>query len=267
MQWNFAIAVCFAEQKKECHLLRFKTACAAAVTWAVLGTSVWAQSAAETVLQSLVKDFAATGVTITQGSKSVADGSAEWRNVVLAMPRVKGQLKLDFIRAVEQADGSFVVEYPKQMTGVLRPVAGLGPLNVMATGDVSHTVSSAARGAVHVISTDQVLGVLNGANPSSTTTMTLTDFTLEHTADRGVPLRIDRIRDWLFSGVLDVDMKGGFAVLDKLVALGDMSASQAGVARTMVGGFTTQGPDGEDHLRMRVDVRKNGAILINGNPF
>lgn len=244
-----------------------RTICVATATWAVLATPLWAQSAAETVLQSFVKDLASTGVTVTQGSKSVSEDSVEWRNVVLSMPRVNGRLQLGFVRAVEQADGSFVVEYPRLMTGTLAPVAGLAPLNLVATGDVLHTVSSAGRGAVHNISTQSVSGVLNGSDPKTYTTLTVTDFKLEHTADRGVPLQLNRIRDILFSGVFEVDMKGGLGVLDRLVSLRKVSTSQASVARAMIGGVTTQGPDGDDHLKLRVDVRENGAILLNGNPF
>jgi hypothetical protein len=153
------------------------------------------------------------------------------------------------------------------MTGTLAPVAGLAPLNLVATGEVKHLVSSSERGAVHKISTDGVSGVLNGSDPATYTTLKIKNFALEHTADRGVPLQLNRIRDILFSGVFEVDMKGGFAVLDRLVDLGRVQQSQADFARTMVSGFTTQGAEGDDHLQLRVDVRENGAILKNGNPF
>lgn len=222
--------------KKEYHLAQLRTVCVAALVWVALSAPVWAQSAVEKVLQSIVKDFAATGVTVKQGSKSFSEGAVEWRNVMLSMPRVTGQLKLGFVRVVEQPDSTFVIEYPRMMTGRFAPVAGLSPLNLVTTGAVSHSVSSAKRGAVHKISTDSVSGVLSGTNPTSYTTLNPADFALEHTADRGVPLRLDRIRDWLFSGVLEIDVKGGFAVLDKLVALGEVSTFQANVVRTMVGG-------------------------------
>lgn len=204
---------------------------------------------------------------IKQGSKSVSENTVEWRDVVVSLPRVKGALKLGFIRSVEQADGSFVIEYPRMMTGTLAPVAGLAPLNLVATGEVKHLVPSAERSAVHKISTDGVSGVLNGSDSATYTTLKIKNFALEHTADRGVPLQLNRIRDILFSGVFEVDMKGGFAVLDRLVDLGRVQQSQADFARTMVSGFTTQGADGDDHLQLRVDVRENGAILKNGNPF
>lgn len=259
--------MCFAKEKKECILVHLRTACIALLAWASVATPIWAQSKAEAVLQSFVRDFATTGVSVTQGSKSVAQDAVEWRDVVVSMPRVKGNLKLGFIRSVEQADGSFVIEYPRMVTGTLAPVAGLAPLNLVATGEVLHLVSSAERGAVHKISTDSVSGVLNGADPASYTTVKIKNFALDHTADRGVPLQLNRIRDILFSGVFELDMKGGFAVLDRLVDLRKVSTSQADIARTMVRGFTTQGADGTDHLQLRVDVRENGAILINGNPF
>ena len=95
----------------------------------------------------------------------------------------------------------------------------------------------------------------------------MTEFVLSHTDDVGVPLQLKRIRDIPMSGKLAVDIKGGLGVLDRLVSLGQVSAQQSEVARTVIGMFAVKGSGGDDHLMFSAQVRENGAMLINGNPF
>jgi len=66
-------------------------------------------------------------------------------------------------------------------------------------------------------------------------------------------------------GSVQVDLKGGLALLDTLANLGLVPPQQAGLARMMLPSFTVQGPDGDDHLISEIQSRADGAILVNGN--
>lgn len=67
-------------------------------------------------------------------------------------------------------------------------------------------------------------------------------------------------------GTVDLDLKGGIGLLDKLVALGLVPADQGEMVKMMSGMFTLPGGDGSDHLTSKIEMKEGGSILVNGNP-
>jgi hypothetical protein len=65
------------------------------------------------------------------------------------------------------------------------------------------------------------------------------------------------------TGILDLQLVGGNALLDKLVAMGLLPEEQAGGARMMMGLFARPG-DGPDTLNSTLEINEQGHILANG---
>jgi Uncharacterized protein conserved in bacteria (DUF2125) len=65
-------------------------------------------------------------------------------------------------------------------------------------------------------------------------------------------------------GQINLDLKGGFGLLDKLSALGLVQPDQAMMVRAMSGMFTVPGGEGNDHLVSKIEMQAGGAILANG---
>ncbi|MEM7439664.1 MAG: DUF2125 domain-containing protein [Pseudomonadota bacterium] len=65
-------------------------------------------------------------------------------------------------------------------------------------------------------------------------------------------------------GELNLDLKGGLGLVDKLVGIGLLPAEQAQMAKMMSGMFTVPGGDGPDHLTSKIEMKEGGAILANG---
>lgn len=65
-------------------------------------------------------------------------------------------------------------------------------------------------------------------------------------------------------GELNLDLKGGVGLLDKLVALGLVPQQQGQMVKMMSGMFTVPGGDGADHLISKIEMKEGGAILANG---
>ena len=66
-------------------------------------------------------------------------------------------------------------------------------------------------------------------------------------------------------GALDVTLSGGFALLDRLVALGFLPAQQAGFVKGMAGAVAQS--SGEDELTSRIEFTKDGGITAGGMPL
>ncbi|GAB4284977.1 MAG: DUF2125 domain-containing protein [Roseovarius sp.] len=64
-------------------------------------------------------------------------------------------------------------------------------------------------------------------------------------------------------GALSLKLVGGNALIDKFVAMGLMSDDDAGGMRMMLGLFAVPG-EGEDTLTSKIEVRRSGQILANG---
>lgn len=228
---------------------------------------VAAQTVAERVLQDLADELVPAGVLIKVGSKAVSDGSVEWRNVTIAMPRIKGRLAVDVIRAVEGVDGDVMITYPKQMRGIAVPVKGLPPMAMTVSGVIDHVIEKPGRAQVHHVRTEQVSIGFANTEPQAKITAQVTEFKLVHTEEIGVPLKASRIRDIPMSGALDLDLKGVLRLLDALVKLGEISTTQAEVGQMVAGPFFEDGSEGSDHLTAKIQLRENGALLINGDPL
>lgn len=65
------------------------------------------------------------------------------------------------------------------------------------------------------------------------------------------------------TGVLEVALRGGNALLDSLVAIGAVADDEAMGARMMMALFTRPGAD-SDELLSTIEVREDGAVLANG---
>lgn len=65
-------------------------------------------------------------------------------------------------------------------------------------------------------------------------------------------------------GEVNLDLKGGIALIDKLVGIGLLPAEQGQMVKMMSGMFAVPG-DGPDHLTSKIEFQENGAILANGN--
>ncbi|MCP5086778.1 MAG: DUF2125 domain-containing protein [Rhodobacteraceae bacterium] len=65
-------------------------------------------------------------------------------------------------------------------------------------------------------------------------------------------------------GEVNLDLKGGVGLLDKLVALGLVPQDQGQMIKAMSGMFTLPGGDGNDHLTSKIEMQEGGAILANG---
>ena len=65
-------------------------------------------------------------------------------------------------------------------------------------------------------------------------------------------------------GELNLDLKGGIGLLDKLVSLGLLPQEQGQMVKMMSGMFTVPGGDGTDHLTSKIEMKQGGAILANG---
>ncbi|MCP5073443.1 MAG: DUF2125 domain-containing protein [Rhodobacteraceae bacterium] len=65
-------------------------------------------------------------------------------------------------------------------------------------------------------------------------------------------------------GELNLDLKGGVGLLDKLMALGLVPQEQGAMVKAMSGMFTLPGGDGTDHLTSKIEMQEGGAILANG---
>jgi hypothetical protein len=67
------------------------------------------------------------------------------------------------------------------------------------------------------------------------------------------------------SGTVDLALKGGNALMDKLVAMGLLPEQQAMSARMMVGMFAKPDPEaGDDALKSTLEITPNGEVLANG---
>ncbi|WP_069298579.1 DUF2125 domain-containing protein [Neptunicoccus sediminis] len=65
-------------------------------------------------------------------------------------------------------------------------------------------------------------------------------------------------------GEVNMDLKGGVGLLDKLVALGLVPQQQGQMIKMMSGMFTVPGGDGTDHLVSKIKMNPDGSILANG---
>jgi len=63
-------------------------------------------------------------------------------------------------------------------------------------------------------------------------------------------------------GSVSLSLKGGFALMDKLVKLGFVPEDATMGIRAMLGAFAK--PVGDDHLETKIEVTKEGAVLANG---
>ncbi len=63
-------------------------------------------------------------------------------------------------------------------------------------------------------------------------------------------------------GAVDLALKGGNALLDKLVAMGLVPEEQAMGGRMMLGMFTV--PAGDDELTSKIEFRDDGGLYANG---
>lgn len=66
-------------------------------------------------------------------------------------------------------------------------------------------------------------------------------------------------------GSLHVEARNVIALVDALSALGIVEPMQAMMVKGMLPQFTTQGPDGPDHLISDVEAGADGSISVNGN--
>lgn len=226
-----------------------------------------AQNTAENVLRDLVQDLSATGAQISKRSHVVLGDQVEWRDVVVTLPRIQGRLELPFLRATELENGSVAINYPDILTGEATPVRGLPAMRMTVSGVINHVIEKPGRAQVHDVKMDGVTVSLVGTKPASKATLSITEFELKHTEDVGVPLRLNRIRDVPMSGTFDLHVFGGLGALDLLIGMGEVSAQQGDFARMVASMFAVKGEEGEDHLNVKIEARKNGAFLINGNPL
>ncbi len=74
------------------------------------------------------------------------------------------------------------------------------------------------------------------------------------------PVVIDGIP--LPNGELNLSLKGGFGLLDSLVAIGLVPEDASMGLRAMLGAFAK--PVGEDHFESKIEVTPEGAIMANG---
>lgn len=65
-------------------------------------------------------------------------------------------------------------------------------------------------------------------------------------------------------GEVNLDLKGGIGLIDKLIAIGLLPAEQGQMAKMMSGVFAVPGDEGPDHLVSKIEMQDGGAILANG---
>lgn len=65
-------------------------------------------------------------------------------------------------------------------------------------------------------------------------------------------------------GEVNMDLRGGVGLLDKLVALGMVPQQQGQMIKMMSGMFTVPGGNGTDHLVSKIEMNADGSILANG---
>ncbi|MEM6618262.1 MAG: hypothetical protein AAF631_03060, partial [Pseudomonadota bacterium] len=66
-------------------------------------------------------------------------------------------------------------------------------------------------------------------------------------------------------GAVNLDLRGGLGLVDKLMAIGLLPAEQGQMVKMMSGVFAVPGGDGPDHLISKIEMQEGGAILANGN--
>ena len=111
-----------------------------------------------------------------------------------------------------------------------------------------------------------------GANPGELESLKLNQLTVD-----AVGARLTGTGDFTFDnsdtvtfngmprpeGAIDLQLKGGNGLLDKLVAMGLLPQDQAMGARMMMGLFARPG-QGEDSLVSKIEVNSEGHVLANG---
>lgn len=65
-------------------------------------------------------------------------------------------------------------------------------------------------------------------------------------------------------GEVNLDLKGGIGLVDKLVGIGLVPAEQGQMVKMMSGMFAVPGDQGPDHLTSKIEFQEGGAILANG---
>ncbi len=107
-------------------------------------------------------------------------------------------------------------------------------------------------GELHAMSLNSILLQFAGAKLTGTG-----DFTFDNsdlTSFDGMPKP---------TGAIDLNLKGGNGLLDKLVQMGLIPEDQAMGARMMMGLFAVPGA-GEDELNSKIEVNDQGHVLANG---
>jgi hypothetical protein len=68
-------------------------------------------------------------------------------------------------------------------------------------------------------------------------------------------------------GDVEVSIKGGMSLLDKLVAVGFLPMESAMMAKGMSSMYFTAGGDSDDHLVSKIQMTPDGHITVNGMPI
>jgi len=105
-------------------------------------------------------------------------------------------------------------------------------------------------------------------NPAEVQDVTINDITLEVAGAKLHGVGAATLDNSKFPpepiGQVDIDLKGGVGLLDKLVALGLVEQQQGQMVKMMSGMFSVPGGNGTDHLKSKVEMKAGGAIFVNG---
>lgn len=139
-----------------------KSLLASAALVVASGSSVFAQSLAEEVVQEYFTEVGQSGLTVSTGDKSTDGKAVEWKDVVFSFAEDSGFMKMDFLRAEEIGDGKVSMSYPKEISILVKSQGDQLPLDAtMGLEGVTHIISGTSDARNHEFSAD--LFTLNSA--------------------------------------------------------------------------------------------------------
>lgn len=177
--------------------------------------------------------------------------------VRFAMPVVPSEDEQEFALRVNMAG----LEVDPMLWGMIDPTGQIArdPANLVVDLDGAVTLTedvfapefaeqmTGAPGTINALNINQILLTLAGAELTGDG-----DFSFNNSGPVPMP-----------SGVVNMMLKGGNGLLDKLVGMGLVPEEQAMGARMMMGLFARPG-DGPDTLVSTIELQEDGSVLANG---
>lgn len=215
------------------------------------------------------------GISIIGGIfKLAANSNNTSYNLKLTdMPLPPFQAEIDLaamtiVMPLKKADDVLPAKVAFNLTGVKASDTIWGMVDPTATlprdaANLNIDLTANMKWLVDLVKMDKAKG-----NPAEVQDVTINDITLEVAGARLHGAGAATLDNSKFPpepvGQIDIDLKGGIGLLDKLVALGLVPQEQGQMAKMMSGMFAVPGGDGTDHLTSKVEMKTGGSVLVNG---